>query len=414
MSEEQKNEVVVVEEFVKKPDEKKFKEDTERIQKEIDTIDSKIREVNKTISDARKKSRDKERQVRSMRGRLAKLQRAPEKLRNDIAKLETKMSEVSSNLDKKNSQNQEIKDQISSALGSRRFGRDIVKAVDEKINDLEYAQKTTSMSLKEEKDLVKQIGALRKLKSNASKMVLLSTAREEQELRMLRSKISKLNKQIKDSGNKVERARQDLEKVQAELQAERGDVIKSMEKKISEMRSQLQQKRKEKRERGDKYYTGLRAFKKHLDDRRKQKQAEERERKKAEEKKYQEELAKWEEEQAKMKPWLTEIGECDRIIEYLKPMVPKKVVAQKSDSKKSTVLKMADGTWCSSAKRENLNDPNYHENANLYHFICITHLCHMKISRKYYENAHSNITKTHTQILRKLTSRFALVHRYDH
>ena len=350
MSEEQKNEEV--EEFVKKPDEKEFKEDTERIQKEIDTIDSKIREVNKTISDARKKSRDKERQVRSMRGRLAKLQRAPERLRNDIAKLETKMSEVSSNLDKKNSQNQEIKDQISSALGSRRFGRDIVKAVDEKIKDLEYAQKTTSMSLKEEKDLVKQIGALRKLKSNASKMVLLSTAREEQELRMYRSKISKLNKQIKDSGNKVERARQDLEKVQAELQAERGDVIKSMEKKISEMRSQLQQKRKEKRERGDKYYTGLRAFKKHLDDRRKQKQAEERERKKAEEKKYQEELAKWEEEQAKMKPWLTEIGECDRIIEYLKPMVPKKVVAQESASKKSTVLKMADGTIIESMSKK--------------------------------------------------------------
>merc|ERR1712054_325766 len=99
-----------------------------------------------------------------------------------------------------------------------------------------------------------------------------------------------------------------------------------MEKKISEMRSQLQQKRKEKRERGDKYFTGLREFKKHLDDRKKQKLAEERERKKAEEKKYQEELKIWEDEQAKMKPWLAEIAECDRIIEYLKPMIPKKVV----------------------------------------------------------------------------------------
>ena len=91
---------------------------------------------------------------------------------------------------------------------------------------------------------------------------------------------------------------------------------------------------------------------KHLNDRRKQKQAEERERKKAEEKKYQEELAKWEEEQAKMKPWLTEIGECDRIIEYLKPMVPKKVVAQESASKKSTVLKMADGTIIESMSKK--------------------------------------------------------------
>lgn len=345
-SEEAKTKSNVEEVKTTKPDENKFKEDTQRIQNEIDTLDGKIREVNKKISNARRKSKDKERQVRSTRGRLAKLQRAPERLCNDIAKLEAKMSEVSAQMDKKNSHNQEIKDRIQSALGTTRFGRNIVHAVDEKIQNLEYAQKTTSMSLKEEKELVKQIAALRKLKATSNTLSLLSTSRETQELRILRTKISKLNGQINDSGNRVERARADLEKLQGELQAERGDVIKALEKKISEMRSQLQQKRKEKRERGDEYFAALRGFKKYLDDRRKERLAEERERKKAEEKKYQDELKKWEEEEAKKKPWLTEIGECERIIEYLKPMIPKKVVSKvaSDDDGTKSVLKLADGT----------------------------------------------------------------------
>ena len=73
-------------------------------------------------------------------------------------------------------------------------------------------------------------------------------------------------------------------------------------------------------------------------------------------KKYQEELKIWEDEQAKMKPWLAEIAECDRIIEYLKPMIPKKVVEQDSASKKSVVLKMADGTVIQSMSKKGSSD----------------------------------------------------------
>ena len=63
-------------------------------------------------------------------------------------------------------------------------------------------------------------------------------------------------------------------------------------------------------------------------------------------------------------------------------------------------------TWCSSAKCENLNAPVYHDNTNLYHSH---HLYHSFISQ---ENPLKNNAQMHTQILRKLDSRFALEHRY--
>ena len=58
------------------------------------------------------------------------------------------------------------------------------------------------------------------------------------------------------------------------------------------------------------------------------------------------------------------------------------------------------GTWCSSAKRENLNRPTlscYHENVKyLTRVICVTHLYHKKISRTRTPKCiPSNITKTY-------------------
>jgi peptide alpha-N-acetyltransferase len=64
-------------------------------------------------------------------------------------------------------------------------------------------------------------------------------------------------------------------------------------------------------------------------------------------------------------------------------------------------------TWCSSTKRENFNVPGYHENTNLYHSY---HLYHSFISQ---ENPFKSNAQTHTQMLRKLDSRFALEHRYN-
>ena len=60
-------------------------------------------------------------------------------------------------------------------------------------------------------------------------------------------------------------------------------------------------------------------------------------------------------------------------------------------------------TWCSSGKRENLNDPSYHENANC--ITCITHLYHTKIAR-------APTLKCTFDYYETLNSRFALEHRY--
>ena len=64
-----------------------------------------------------------------------------------------------------------------------------------------------------------------------------------------------------------------------------------------------------------------------------------------------------------------------------------------SEIEKRQLYGVSTGTWCSSAKRENLNDPSYHENANC--ITCITHLYSTRKSlEKQRSNVHSNITKT--------------------
>jgi vesicle coat complex subunit len=73
------------------------------------------------------------------------------------------------------------------------------------------------------------------------------------------------------------------------------------------------------------------------------------------------------------------------------------------------IAALSDCTWCSSAKRENMNDPAFSffsQECQLNHSY---HLYHSFISQ---ENDSNSNAQTHTQILRKLNSRFALEHRY--
>ena len=87
----------------------------------------------------------------------------------------------------------------------------------------------------------------------------------------------------------------------------------------------------------------------------------------------------------------------------------KRVHATRDETRQITKETIRFRTWCSSAKRENINGPAFSfflQECQLYHSY---HLYHSFISQ---ENDSNSNAQRHTQVLRKLNSRFALEHRY--
>ena len=88
----------------------------------------------------------------------------------------------------------------------------------------------------------------------------------------------------------------------------------------------------------------------------------------------------------------------------------KRVHATRDETRQITKETIRFRTWCSSAKRENINGPAFSfflQECQLYHSY---HLYHSFISQ---ENDSNSNAQRHTQVLRKLNSRFALEHRYS-
>eukprot|EP00939_MAST-03C_sp_MAST-3C-sp1_P002566 g2566.t1 len=330
---------------VDKPSEDEYKADVEKIQAKIDAVHAKIEEVQKSIAGKNRELSSQEQRLRKAKRKVSVLKKKPEKITEEVADLEKKLATIGQELDKKNRHNAKIEDEIQDALRSKVSISSAGRVIDARIRDLDRLQSTTSMSLTEEKNLVKEIKGLRNLKRKLGDMKMVSTRKEEDESRLIRKRVQYLTNEIRKCSSRTNIAQKDLDDVEAKYNEARDAGMGELEVKLKELKKQKKDISKEKQKRGDLFYNQKRAYFQYVDKLRKKRDAEQRTEREKAKKDYAEKLRKWEEEEAKRKPWTDEIAEIDVLLSYLKKLLPKKATQQSTKSSApSGEIKLSDGT----------------------------------------------------------------------
>ena len=233
-----------------------------------------------------------------------------------------------------------------------------MESINRKIRELEMEQQTGSLSLADEKALVKRIEQLNRMRGDVMKFVAHSDGAKKtsEGTKGLSMRISELSAQLKEAGSKIVEQKAVLSAIDAKagnrdeqiapLIAEAEKVNKVIEQKMAEVR----EKRKVWREDNDVYYVYMRKVReirtelRALEDIEYQKQREE------EQKAYEAELAK-------QKPWLEEIALCDQLTAYLKRLLPEdeaaaSTAAPEAASSKPDTMTLPDGTVVKAMKRK--------------------------------------------------------------
>jgi len=333
------------EEVLKKvelPSEAAYKADLQKIEGKIVKVDDQIKEVLKKISAKGKELASQQQRLRRAQRKVAMLKKKPENLQEEAAAMMKKLASATVELEKKKRHNASIEEEIRDALGSRVSIGNVARVIDGKIKDLDRRQATTSMSLNEEKQLVKRIKSLRSLKKRLSEMKMVSTRKEQDEVRFAQKRVQYLESEIRKCSSRTMIAQKDLDDIDSKYQEARKKGIGGLEEKVKTLKKEKRQLVKEKQKRGDQYYDQKRAHGKYLRKLREKREKEEKEERLRRRKNFEAELKAWEAEEAKRKPWLDEIAEIDTLLSYLKSMAPKKQT-QTSETNTSAALKLNDG-----------------------------------------------------------------------
>ncbi|DBA00923.1 TPA: hypothetical protein N0F65_006123 [Lagenidium giganteum] len=222
-----------------------------------------------------------------------------------------------------------------------------IEEIDAEIAKLVRQQETSSMSLNEEKRLVKDIEALKKSKEQVHKVT------QEQ------GSVDKHNDNIKDIKAEQAKKNAEIDAVQEKMTAQKAKLDKLYELNNEENKQDkfpaLAKERKEIKEQVDAKYTELKALRaafkeandKYFHNIRLTRKKRELERKKEEEAKraeYEAKLAEYEQEMAKIHPYQDEMDLCDVLIAYLELTFAKELKeSAEEDAAKETAPVELDG-----------------------------------------------------------------------
>jgi len=215
-----------------------------------------------------------------------------------------------------------------------------VEEIDAEIKKLQRKQETTTMTLTEEKKLIKEMDALRNSKQFVAELKSKDSAMDnvKEERKTISAKIAAKDKEI-DAVSKQLDDKMTIIKGMNEKDSEKRDKLQGWFKERDDLRNQFQEKLKEKdairadfREKNNAWYNfqrAVRAQKKMQYEADKQKRDEE----------HKEYLKKVEEEEAKKIPYEEEQALCEYLAEYLtKAYLTDASAAQGDDTKKEDVI----------------------------------------------------------------------------
>lgn len=249
---------------------------------------------------------------------------------------------IRAKLDQAKNQADKIQKDRKDARSSIKFTD--VAEIDSEIAKLQRKQETTTMSLQEEKKLIKDIDALKNSKKFVADLKDKETAMEDvkEQRKNIQTMIAAKDKEIDEISKQID-AKMTVIKGMNEKDSEKRDKLQEWFKERDDLRAKFTEKLKEKdalraefRDKNNAWYNYQRAV-------RAQKKTQYEEEKKKREEEHQAYLKKVEEEEAKKIPYEEEKALCDYLADYLTSTYLKgKIEEQKEGQKKDDVVAVKD------------------------------------------------------------------------
>ena len=297
----------------------KLKEDRQAIQAKIDEI------LNKNKQSGIGKEREEMNQYKAKKNALIEEKKA-----------------IRSKLDEAKSQADKIQKDRKDARSSIKFTS--VAEIDAEIAKLQRKQETTTMSLQDEKKLIKDIDALKNSKKFVAELKGTESAMEgvKEQRKNIQAMIAAKDKEIDEYSKKIDE-KMTILKGMNEKDSEKRDMLQGWFKERDDLRAKFTEKLKEKdalradfREKNNAWYNYQRAV-------RAQKKIQYEEEKKKRDEEHQAYLKKIEEEEAKKIPYEEEQALCDYLADYLTNTYLKDQSDEtKDDDKKEDVVAVKD------------------------------------------------------------------------
>lgn len=244
--------------------------------------------------------------------------------KNKYAELRAEKDKLLLERNELNAKSRQAHDKKDKLVSSQRSLRSNLKfttreEIDEEISRLRHQQETRSMTLMEEKRLIKEIEALQQSKDHAHKYSQERDTIERQNglLKDFKAELTAKNKEIDGVQEKMNGSKEELDKLYAlnaaeqqqgkysELMNERKEIWAELDAKyqtIRELRDAF-------KEANDKYYENVRAIR----EKKRLARQEEEDRQKQE---YEVKLAEYEKEVAKLHPFQNQLDICDALVTY--------------------------------------------------------------------------------------------------
>ncbi|KAL7684609.1 putative nuclear segregation protein Bfr1 [Plasmopara halstedii] len=202
------------------------------------------------------------------------------------------------------------------------------------INELKRRQETVSMSLTEEKRVIKEIEQLQAQKLQVSKISGDQGVVEKQNesIKEIRALQTKKNEEIDVLQEKLNEQKKTLDELYRLNEEEsKKDLFPALVKERKEIKEKLDEKfttikalRKEFKDANDKYYTNIRLV-------RRKKELERQKEEEARKIEYEAKLADYEKEMAKIHPYQNEMDLCDALITFMEKTYSKELKSEETD-----------------------------------------------------------------------------------
>ncbi|KAL3942128.1 MAG: hypothetical protein SGBAC_003628 [Bacillariaceae sp.] len=317
---------------VDRPDKSKFENDLAEIDARFEQKRNEKRKVQQKIDASKTNGKGTE---------IGKQREALKTLRNKKQKLINEKKAIRSELDSLKAAGDKLSQERKDARSAVKFST--VEEIDKEIKKLSRRQETTSMSLGEEKKLIKELDALK-----ASKDKIKSLKNKELDFESVKLKRNTINANIKAKDKEIDAVSKEMDVVGSKIKefsdkhtdkkSEMDVLFKDRERFNKEIKEILNEKdalRDGFREKNNKWYNFQRAIKA----RKKIEYEEEKVQRDEEHKAF---LKKQEEEELKKVPYEEEQGLCDYLADYLERTYLGGSSNKDEEAKKADVIAVKD------------------------------------------------------------------------
>ncbi|KAL3666861.1 hypothetical protein V7S43_007810 [Phytophthora oleae] len=253
-------------------------------------------------------------------------------LRNEKENLIQQRNQITARL-------RQTRDEKDSTIKSQRSARANFKfgsegEYDNAISELKYKQETSSMSLNEEKRVIKEIEQLQaqKLQVSAFSGDQGVVEKQNESIKEIRSLQTKKNEEIDAVQEKLNEQKKELDELyrlnEEENKKDKFPVLAKERKEIKELLDEkftaIKALRKEFKEANDKYYNNIRLV-------RKKKELERQKEEESRKAEYEAKLADYEKEMAKIHPYQDEMDLCDALVTFLEKTYAKELKEEQNE-----------------------------------------------------------------------------------